>query len=83
METRRMLVDEYNAISDTHHMYTIQKYQCFTVTFHTDGSEKDIPGNVEYRLRTGEPLTAIDADSPNAPELFELSTTREHLRVIH
>ncbi len=83
MENRKILIDEYDAISEDQQKHIVQKYQCFTVTFHADGSEKDIPGDVEYRLRSGESLAVTDADHPDAPERFEISATHQPLRLLH
>lgn len=81
LENRRALIDEYNAISDDNKPYKIQKFQWFTVTFHADGSQKNVPGKVEYALRNGEILAVAD-ETHLQPELFERPSTHEHLHIL-
>lgn len=83
MESHRVLVSEYDAVSETNEHFKIQKHLQLMVNFHSDGTRQDIPGRTEYHLRSGEPLTVLDDAHPDEPELFERSLTHEHLRVVH
>lgn len=83
MQTRKVLMGEYDAISETDRIFRIRKLQEVMVHIHSDGTRRDIPGRAEYLLPGGERLLVLDSAHPDAPELFERTTTFEHLRIMH